>query len=96
VNPVTDPSRAHILVGGLVQGVMFRAATVDAARRLGVNGWVRNLPDGRVEAEAEGERSRVEALVAWCRRGPPSALVDDVQVTWSAHRGDLGPFAIRR
>jgi acylphosphatase len=93
---MSDLSRAHILVGGLVQGVMFRAATVDAARRLGVNGWVRNLPDGRVEAEAEGERSRVEALVAWCRRGPPAAQVDDVRVTWSAHRGDLGPFAVRR
>lgn len=92
---MADLSRAHLVVAGLVQGVAFRAATVDAARRLGVNGWVRNLPDGRVEAEAEGERSRVEALVAWCRRGPPAARVDDVQVGWSAHRGDLGPFAIR-
>ncbi len=92
---MSDLSRAHIVVEGLVQGVAFRAATVDAARRLGVNGWVRNLPDGRVEAEAEGERSRVEALVAWCRHGPPAARVDGVQVGWSVHRGDLGPFGIR-
>ncbi len=92
---MSDLARAHILVGGLVQGVAFRAATIDAARRLGVNGWVRNLPDGRVEAEAEGARDRVEALVAWCRRGPPSARVDDLQVTWSPARGDLGPFALR-
>ena len=90
-----DRARAHIVVAGLVQGVAFRAATVDAARRLGVKGWVRNLPDGRVEAEAEGERARVEALVAWCRRGPPAARVEDVQVAWSHPRGDLGPFGIR-
>ena len=90
-----DLARANIIVAGLVQGVAFRAATVDAARRLGVKGWVRNLPDGRVEAEAEGERARVEALVAWCRRGPPAARVEDVQVAWSDSRGDLGPFGIR-
>ncbi|HVI94378.1 MAG TPA: acylphosphatase [Anaeromyxobacter sp.] len=90
-----DRARAHIVVAGLVQGVAFRAATVDAARRLGVKGWVRNLPDGRVEAEAEGQRPSVEALVAWCRRGPPAARVEDVQVAWSDHRGDLGPFDIR-
>ncbi len=88
--------RAHILVSGLVQGVAFRQATVDEARRLRVHGWVRNLVDGRVEAEAEGDRTAVEALVAWCRRGPPAAEVDDVAVTWVAHGGDLGPFAIRR
>jgi acylphosphatase len=56
---------------------------------------VRNLPDGRVEAEVEGERAAVEALVAWCRRGPPAAEVDDVEVAWVPHAGDLGPFRIR-
>jgi acylphosphatase len=61
-----------------------------------VAGWVRNLPDGRVEAEAEGDRRALDALVAFCRRGPPAAQVDDVEATWSAFRGDLGPFAARR
>jgi acylphosphatase len=92
---MADLARAHIVISGMVQGVSFRAATVDEARRLGVNGWVRNVASGDVEAEAEGARARVEALVAWCRRGPPAAEVDDVQVTWSAYRGDLGPFSIR-
>jgi acylphosphatase len=91
---MADRVRAHIRVLGLVQGVAFRAYTVDEARRLGVRGTVRNLPDGSVEAEAEGERSAVEALVAWCRRGPPAARVDGVQVEWLAFRGDLGPFRI--
>ena len=88
--------RARLIVSGLVQGVAFRAATMDEARRLGLSGWVRNLPDGRVEAEAEGDRAAVEALVAWCRVGPPAARVEDVSVTWSAQGGSLGPFAIRR
>jgi acylphosphatase len=90
-----DRVRARLIVSGLVQGVAFRAATVNEARRLGLSGWVRNLPDGRVEAEAEGERAAVEALVAWCRVGPPAARVEDVSVTWAAHGGSLGPFTIR-
>ncbi len=88
-------SRAHLLVSGIVQGVAYRQSAVDEARRLGLRGWVRNCADGRVEAEAEGDRASVEALVRWCRRGPPAAQVDDVAVTWSPHRGDLGPFSIR-
>lgn len=93
---MAERARVHLVVSGLVQGVSFRYYTVEEARRLGVHGWVRNLPDGRVEAEAEGERPALEALVAWCRRGPPAARVDGVEVEWSAPRGDLGPFEIRR
>ncbi len=94
---MADRARVHVFVSGVVQGVAFRAYTVDEARRLGIAGWVRNLPDGRVETEAEGERAALEALVAWCRRGPPSAEVDEVEASWSAFRGDLGPsFTTRR
>ena len=93
---MSDRVRAHILVSGDVQGVSFRAATVDEARRLGVHGWVRNVAGGCVEAEAEGERAMVEALVRWCGRGPPAARVDDVEVAWSTYGGDLGPFSVRR
>jgi acylphosphatase len=91
-----DRVRAHVFVSGDVQGVSFRAATVDEARRLGVNGWVRNLADGRVEAEAEGERAKVEALVRWCGRGPPAARVGGVRVEWRTYTGELGPFSVRR
>ncbi len=89
-------ARVHLFVSGLVQGVFFRQSTVDEARRLGVAGWVRNLPDGRVEVEAEGERAAVEALVGFCRRGPPAAEVERVEETWSAPRGDLFSFVARR
>ncbi|HSN92471.1 MAG TPA: acylphosphatase [Anaeromyxobacteraceae bacterium] len=91
-----DLARAHLLVSGLVQGVNFRASTADEARRLGVAGWVRNCPDGRVEVEAEGEREKVEALVRWCAHGPTWARVEDLDVRWAPHRGDLGPFSVRR
>jgi acylphosphatase len=93
---MADRARVHLVVSGRVQGVAFRAYAVDEARRLRVAGWVRNLPDGCVEAEAEGERAALEALVAWCRRGPPSARVEGVEASWGAFRGDLGPFGIRR
>jgi acylphosphatase len=89
-------ARARIVVTGVVQGVAFRAHAVDEARRLGLRGWVRNRADGAVEAEAEGERAAVEALVAWCRRGPPAAQVDSVDVQWIEPTGDRSPFRVAR
>ncbi len=91
---MAELARARIRVVGVVQGVWFRQSTVDEARRLGLKGSVRNLPDGSVEAEAEGERPSLDLLIRWCHRGPPSARVDAVEVEWLAHRGELGPFHI--
>ena len=93
---MAERARVHLLVSGIVQGVSFRYYTVEEARRLGVAGWVRNLADGRVEVEAEGDRAALEALVAWCGHGPPAARVDDVEATWSAFAGDLAAFSTRR
>jgi acylphosphatase len=73
--------RARAIVTGRVQGVSFRASTCSEARRLGVVGWVRNLPDGSVELEAEGDDDRVAALLAWCEHGPPGARVANVAIT---------------
>ncbi len=66
------------LVSGRVQGVFFRASTARQANRLGVTGWARNLPDGRVEVLASGEREALERFSAWLRRGPPAARVDEL------------------
>ncbi len=88
--------RARVRVKGLVQGVFYRQATLLEANRLGVSGSVRNLADGSVEVVAEGERRAVEALLAWCRRGPPSARVNSVDVGWEPPRGEVGPFRVFR
>ena len=77
-------------IEGRVQGVGFRWATGQRARSLEVAGWVRNNPDGAVEAVFEGEPERVDALVAWCRSGPGGARVDDVRVELEAPNGERG------
>ena len=86
--------RAHVLVRGAVQGVFFRAETRNRARSLGVDGWVRNTPDGAVEAVFEGDDQRVESMVDWCGRGPAGARVEDVEASWAAPEGETG-FSIR-
>jgi acylphosphatase len=87
--------RVHLLAAGRVQGVFYRASTEAEARRLGLAGWVRNLPDGRVEAIAEGPEAALEALVAWARKGPPAARVDDLAVTWEEPTGEFAGFGVR-
>jgi Acylphosphatases len=85
---------AKIYVSGLVQGVFFRAYTRNVARTLGLKGWVRNLPDGRVEIYAEGEEESLKKLVEWCKIGPPHAIVEDVKVEWCEYSGKYGSFDI--
>lgn len=79
----------------MVQGVFFRSETRYHARRRGVKGWVRNLPDGRVEAVFEGEREDVEYMVEFCKRGPPGARVASVDVRWEGYKGEFQDFRIR-
>jgi len=90
-----DRVRAHVFVSGTVQGVFYRANTRDAARERGVDGWVRNLDDGRVEAVFEGDREDVAAMVEWCHGGSPAADVADVAVEYGDPEGASG-FEIRR
>lgn len=83
------------MITGRVQGVGFRWFTHDAAAREGVDGWVRNLPDGRVEAEVEGEREAIDRLEAALRRGPAASRVEDVDVEERAPEGRRTGFSIR-
>jgi acylphosphatase len=87
--------RVHVAVSGRVQGVYFRANTRERAQALGLSGWVRNLPDGRVEIVAEGEEERLSQFLSWVRVGPPAARVEQVEVEWSEPRGERD-FAVRR
>ena len=87
--------RAHLLVRGRVQGVWYRGAMQAEARRLGVGGWTRNLSDGTVEAELEGEEAAVATLVAWAERGPSGARVDGVVRAVLVPAGVRDGFVIR-
>jgi acylphosphatase len=76
---LTGKTRKRVVVSGMVQGVSFRAFTKRAARNLGVVGWVRNLPDGRVEAVIEGTTEQLTQMLAWFRKGSPYGRVDNVE-----------------
>jgi len=86
---------ARIIVEGRVQGVWYRGSAREEATRLGIAGFARNLPDGTVEIVAEGEKERIERLIAWCHKGPPGARVSGVRVTWDVGEGGFEGFSIR-
>jgi acylphosphatase len=87
--------RAHVYVSGKVQGVFFRDSARERAEKLGLSGWVRNRPDGRVEGLFEGPSEDVRRMVEWCEEGPPNAGVDDVEAHFEEARGDLSGFEVR-
>ena len=86
--------RTRVRVSGRVQGVGFRYSTQRRARSLGLGGWVRNLPDGSVEAVFEGDPERVDSMVEWCRRGPTGAFVDGIETHEEQPAGET-MFAVR-
>ena len=92
---MADRTRAHVFISGRVQGVYYRANTRETARGRDVDGWVRNLADGRVEAVFEGEPDAVQAMIEWCREGSPAASVEDVAVQYEEPKDQVG-FEIRR
>ncbi len=94
-NLSSSPIRAHVFVSGVVQGVGYRYSTMNQSRYLGVSGWVRNLPDGRVEAVFEGSQAAIDSMIRWCRQGPIGAVVKEVVVQYEIPQGDRS-FEIRR
>jgi acylphosphatase len=86
--------RYHVWISGRVQGVFFRANTWKQARSLALSGWVRNVPDGRVEVVFEGEDLAAETMLRWCREGTPPARVDDVEVAAETATGEFTGFEI--
>ena len=87
--------RVHAIIRGKVQGVCFRLETKRAAESIGVNGWVRNLADGSVEALFEGEEENIRQILAWCRRGPTLSRVTSVDKTEETFKGEFGDFRIK-
>jgi len=90
-----DPVRLRLEIHGRVQGVWFRASARDEALGIGVSGWVRNLANGHVEVTVEGDRSAVERLVAWCRKGPRGASVSKIEMKEETYAGEFDTFEIR-
>ncbi len=87
--------RVHVFISGKVQGVFFRAYTKQKADELRVKGWVRNLPDGRVEAVFEGEDHKVDQMVKWCWEGSPLSKVENVEIREEEYKGEFKNFEIR-
>ncbi len=85
---------AHLIISGRVQGVCYRMETRTAASRIGVTGWVRNRPDGTVEAVIEGDAQPVQRMIEWCKQGPPISNVAKVDVRWKDYSGDYSGFDI--
>jgi len=89
------PTRVHLIISGLVQGVFFRHHTKKNAVGLGLTGWVKNRPDGKVEAVFEGKEENVALMIDWCRIGPPSSHVTDVEITREEATHAFPDFTIR-
>jgi acylphosphatase len=88
-------SRVKLMIQGLVQGVNFRYYTQREAQKYNVNGWVRNLADGSVAAVFEGEEEDVEAMIHWCRHGPPAAHVTELIAQPEEYRGEFQFFSVK-
>ncbi|HDH53439.1 MAG TPA: acylphosphatase [Nitrospirae bacterium] len=90
-----EKGRVHLIISGFVQGVFYRANTCDTAMRLGLKGWVRNLPDGSVEAVFEGPVEKLKQAVAWCHQGPPGARVTKIDEKRDDYTGEFDGFDVR-
>lgn len=85
----------RVLISGRVQGVFFRATAREEAKRLQLDGFARNLPDGRVEIVGEGERAALEEMIRWCRKGPRGAMVESVEIEWGKAEGQWNGFWVK-
>ena len=92
---MTDLASVHVVVYGYVQGVFFRAFVSQWAIELGLTGYVRNLPGGGIEVNAEGERKRLEELIGYLKAGPRAAKVEKIVINWLEYSGSYSSFRIR-
>ena len=88
-------ARLHIVIEGIVQGVFYRASTIEESSKLGLTGWVMNCSDGRVEAVFEGEIDKIEQIIEWCKKGPPGAVVSNVETVLERATGEYDSFTIK-
>jgi acylphosphatase len=96
MNKTAEKAQVRLQIRGRVQGVYFRASTVQQAQELGLTGWVMNCDDGSVAAVVEGSRERLEKMISWCWKGPAGARVTHVDVEWSPSQDRFRGFSIKR
>ncbi len=96
MDDLAEKAQVRMHIRGRVQGVYFRASTIQQAQALGLTGWVMNCDDGSVAAVAEGPRERLEKLIFWCWQGPPGARVTNVNAEWHQAQGSFRGFTIKR
>jgi len=87
--------RAHIKLSGRVQGVAFRYYARDIAHKLRVGGWIRNLENGDVESVIEGKKVSVQQMIAWCKKGPSLAVVENIEIDWQTYTGEFSEYYIQ-
>ena len=90
-----EVERVHLIIEGKVQGVFFRASTKEQADKLDLKGWVRNLPGGSVEIDAEGTKENLEEFLKWCDTGPPNAIVSNLDIEYLHPTGEFSTFNIK-
>ncbi len=95
MNGMNEKSSLLALIQGRVQGVFFRAFVLEKAKLLGLDGYVRNLPNGQVEVRAEGVKTNLDKLIEYLKVGPPAAQVDDVKIQWLKYKGRYSRFIIQ-
>jgi len=88
-------ARLRIVIEGIVQGVFFRASTIEESSKLNLTGWVKNRADGSVEAVFEGDVDKIERVIEWCKKGPPGAVVRNIETIWEQSTGDYDSFTIK-
>ncbi len=88
-------ARLHVVIEGNVQGVFFRASTREESCKLGLTGWVKNCPDGRVEAIFEGDTDKIDQMIQWYKKGPPGATVSNVETVREQATGEFDSFTIK-
>jgi len=92
---MSEKVRVYIIVSGQVQGVFFRDYTQKKAQSLEITGWVKNLPDGRVEVVLEGRKERINQMIDCIKAGPPLAKVTNLEIEWQKYQEEFDHFEIR-
>jgi len=90
-----NKNQIHLFITGQVQGVFFRSQAKQKARSLGITGWIKNLPNGQIEAVAQGDQNKIKQFIDWCEQGPQLAQVEKVEIKTEQYQSEYQDFEVR-